>query len=154
MGDGLANTAAAAAETAEAERRRAAEDSEATARAEGLETQVRMKAELEEQPRRAEEAEKLRKEQEAAGATRSQDGRVVAVALMVRAPLTEAIRFNLKLAMIHVARRRPTRLLVANLKVSIGAGERRESSAGECQPGGSSLPASDQGRVRTRDFSH
>ncbi len=69
---------------------------EAAARAEGLKAQARMKAELEEQLRRAEEAEKLRKEQEAAGATRRQDGRVVAVALMVRAPLTKAI----KLAMV------------------------------------------------------
>ncbi len=64
---------------------------EATAHAKGLERTVRMKAELEEQLRRAEEAEKQRKEQEAAGARR-RHGPVVAVALMVRAPLTEAIK--------------------------------------------------------------
>ncbi len=53
MGDCFANTAAAS-ETVEAEKRRAAE--EATACAEGLEMQARMKAELEQQLRRAEEA--------------------------------------------------------------------------------------------------
>jgi len=93
MDKGRAKTEAeAAAAEAETEKRRAAE--EAAARAKGLEKQARMKAELEEQLRRAEEAEKQRKEQEAAGAGRRHD---VAVALMVRATMIEAIKFAMLL---------------------------------------------------------
>ena len=94
MRDGFASTVAETTETAEKEKRRAAE--EATARAKGLETQARMKAELEEQLRRAEEAEKLRKEQEAAGA-RGRHDHVVPVALMVRGTMVEAIKLAMLL---------------------------------------------------------
>ena len=94
MRDGVASTAAETAETAETEKRRAAE--EATARAKGLETQARMKAELEEQLRRAEEAEKLRTELEAAGA-RGRHGHVVVVSLMVRGTMVEAIKLAMLL---------------------------------------------------------
>jgi hypothetical protein len=96
MGDSFASTAAAEAETVGAEKRRAA--AEATASVEGLETQARMKAELEQQLRRAEEAAKLRTEQEAAGASRRQaapDDCVVA--LMVLAPLKQAIKLAMAL---------------------------------------------------------
>ncbi len=102
----FASTAAAEAETVEAEKRRAA--AEATASVEGVETQARMKAELEPQLRRAEEAAKLRTEQEAAGARRRQaapDDCVVA--LMVLAPLKQAIKLAMALQpMLETARRR------------------------------------------------
>jgi hypothetical protein len=87
---------AVAAETAKVETEKRKAEMETNARVEGLAAQARMREALEEQLRGAEAAEKQRKEQEAAGARRREEGLVVAVALMVRAPLTEAI----KLAMV------------------------------------------------------
>ena len=83
---------AVAEETAKVETEKRKAEMETNARVEGRAAQAKMRAALEEQLRGAEAAEKQRKEQEAAGA-----GRVVAVALMVRGSLTEAIKFAMKI---------------------------------------------------------